>query len=114
MSSYCSLSSLTFFLSDLSFIQVYGELTEGLLVHVSVGKARNLLLPDCAALNCLGKHFAFEAAVGMNGAVWVKAADVMENIIIRNMIINSQYLSDIEVEAMVDVIAASRRQRPNS
>lgn len=105
---------MTFLLSDLSFIQVYGELTEGLLVQVSVGKARNLLLPDCAALNCLGKHFAFEAAVGMNGAVWVKATDVMENIIIRNMIINSQYLSDIEVEAMIDVIAASRRQRPNS
>lgn len=78
-------------------------------MHVSVGKARNMLLPDCAVLNSLGKHFAFEAAVGMNGAVWIKAADIIENIIIRNTIINSQFLSNIEIEAMVDVIATSSK-----
>jgi exosome complex component RRP40 len=66
-----------------------------------------MLLPDCAVLNSLGKHFAFEAAVGMNGAVWIRATDIVENIIIRNTIINSQFLSNIEIEAMVDVIATS-------
>lgn len=93
------------------FCQVYGELPEGLLVFVSVGKARNMLLPDCTVLNALGKYFAYEAAVGMNGAVWIRAMDIMENIIIRNIIINSQYLSDIETEAMVDVIATSKRTK---
>jgi exosome complex component RRP40 len=74
-----------------------------------VGKARNMLLPDCAVLNSLGKHFAFEAAVGMNGAVWIRATDIVENIIIRNTIINSQFLSNIEIEAMVDVIATGNK-----
>ena len=93
----------------LYFFKVYGELPEGLLVTVSVGKARNMLLPNCAVLNSLGKHFVFEVAIGMNGAVWVKCGDVVENIIIRNAIINSQYLNDIEIEAMIDVMATSYR-----
>lgn len=89
--------------------QVYGELPEGLLIVLSVGKARNMLLPDCVVLNSLGKHFTFEAAIGMNGAVWIKSSGILESIIIRNAILNSQYLNDIEIEAMIDVIASSNR-----
>ena len=88
---------------------VYGKLGEGLLVRVSVGKARKMLLPDCAILNSLGKHFAFEAAIGMNGAVWFRSSGILENVIIRNAILNSQYLNDIEIEAMVDVMASSKK-----
>ena len=81
---------------------------------VSVGKARNMLLPDCAVLNSLGKHFVFEAAIGMNGAVWIKSSDMVESIIIRNAILNSQFLNDIEIEAMIDIIANSNKMKKRS
>eukprot|EP00596_Hydrurales_sp_CCMP1899_P005761 CAMPEP_0119046112 /NCGR_PEP_ID=MMETSP1177-20130426/44458_1 /TAXON_ID=2985 /ORGANISM="Ochromonas sp, Strain CCMP1899" /LENGTH=218 /DNA_ID=CAMNT_0007018791 /DNA_START=66 /DNA_END=719 /DNA_ORIENTATION=- len=49
---------------------VYAELAEGLLVNLSVGRARKMLLPDCVVLNSLGRHFLFEVAIGMNGGIW--------------------------------------------
>jgi exosome complex component RRP40 len=50
---------------------VFGELRGGRLVHVSTGLARRLLDPGCALLAAFARHFAFEAAVGVNGLVWV-------------------------------------------
>lgn len=47
-------------------------------------------------------HFAFEAAVGMNGAVWVRAKTCIDSIIIRNAVLNSEFLNDVQTEAMVE------------
>eukprot|EP01034_Spumella_vulgaris_P037837 gene37837-46689_t len=79
---------------------VYGELPQGLLVRLSVGRARELLKPDSVVLNALGSHFAFEAAVGMNGAIWVRAQSAVDSIIIRNAVLNSEFLDDVETQVM--------------
>ena len=90
---------------------VYGALHEGLVVRVPVGTARAMLLPDCVVLNALGRHMAYEVAVGMNGAVWFKAADALELVLIRNIILNAVMLDDVQTEAMVDALAARVRRR---
>ena len=82
---------------------VYGPLNQGLLLNVSTGMARKLLRPDCAVLNALGKYYVYEAAVGMNGAVWFRSnGNAMEHIIIRNAVLNAEFLDDVKTEVMVD------------
>ena len=36
--------------------QIYGQLSEGLLVHVSTGFAKHMLRPDSVLLNVLGRY----------------------------------------------------------
>lgn len=88
---------------------MYGALAEGILIRVNLSTARALLLPDCVVLNALGRFFAFEVAVGINGAVWIKSGDAATCIIIRNAIINSCDLSDVLCEAMVELLAAKKK-----
>ncbi|POY73930.1 hypothetical protein BMF94_3011 [Rhodotorula taiwanensis] len=53
----------------------FGELQGGFLIrHVELGRCRALLAPKNPILSRLGAQFPFEIAVGMNGRVWVKAA----------------------------------------
>eukprot|EP01041_Mallomonas_annulata_P006153 gene6153-12463_t len=80
---------------------VYGSLSEGVLVRVSLGLARRLLHPECAVLNTLGRKLSFEVVIGMNGAVWIKSGSVLHTVLIRNAILNAESLTVIEEEAMV-------------
>ena len=50
---------------------VFGELAAGRLAHVPLGLARRLLDPSCALLATLGRALSFQAAVGLNGLVWI-------------------------------------------
>ena len=85
---------------------IYGELCNGLLLHLpNISKVNSLLLPDCIVLNALGKHFSYEVAIGMNGLIWIRSPDNMITIIIRNAILNCQYINENEIEAMVDELA---------
>jgi exosome complex component RRP40 len=82
---------------------IYGELPQGLLIRVSILKAKSMLKPDCAILNALGRHYCFECAIGMNGAIWVRSNDIVDLIVIRNAILNSEYLDDeAQIIAMVE------------
>jgi len=90
---------------------MYGILAEGVLIRVSLSTARALLLPDCVVLNALGRFYSYEVTVGINGAVWIKAGDPSTCIIIRNAIINSAELSDVQCEAMVELLAAKKKCR---
>lgn len=51
--------------------------------------------------------------MGMNGAVWIKCAEVEDLVIIRNAIANSEQLNDVQTEAMVNrlIEVAKRRLR---
>ena len=69
---------------------VYGPLQEGLLCTVSLAYAKQLLKPDSVLLNCLGRHLAFEVAIGLNGVVWTKAVDCMQAIVIRSVFVPEQ------------------------
>jgi exosome complex component RRP40 len=89
---------------------VYGKLCNGVVVKMSIGKAKSMLLPDCVVLNTLGRHFSYEVAVGMNGAVWIRAPDIITTIIIRNALLNSEFLDDHQIEAMVDELAKQSKE----
>ena len=69
-----------------------------------------MLLPDCVALNALGKHFAFEVAVGINGVVWLRGVTDIETIVIRNAVRNSILLSEAQTVAMVDSLAVMSKK----
>jgi exosome complex component RRP40 len=72
-------------------------------VQVSLSLSRRLLRPDCAVLNALGRHLAYEIAVGMNGGVWFRSpGGALELVLLRNALLNSAQLTDLQAEAMVD------------
>jgi exosome complex component RRP40 len=87
---------------------VYGELKEGLLLRVPPLLARRLLLPDNPVVNGLGKHFAYEVAVGMNGVVWFSASGPRETVVIRNALLSAKSLSDPEMLALIDALTGKQ------
>ena len=53
------------------------------------------------------RKFQFEAAVGMNGVVWVRAPAMAHTVAVRNALVNLDKLTDeFQVEAMVERLAA--------
>ncbi|KAJ7695658.1 hypothetical protein B0H17DRAFT_930203 [Mycena rosella] len=64
----------------------FGELKGGFMVRCSLGMCRQLLDPKHFLLPLLGARFPLDAAVGVNGRVWVSAKDVREVIAISRCI----------------------------
>ena len=63
---------------------------------------RRLLCPRNVVLNALGRHLAYEVAIGANGMVWVDSASAQVSILICNAILNSEVLPDEQTDAMVE------------
>ena len=58
------------------------------------------------------RNFVYEVAVGINGAVWFRCpSSPLETIIVRNAILNSQFLDDAHCEAMVEKLVELARTR---
>jgi len=84
----------------------YGPLAGGTSFRVSLGLARELLLPDNAALSALDKSgMPFEIATGVNGVVWVNSPEPEITIMIMNAIKNSEVMTEEQVRGMVKVMA---------
>ncbi|KAF9013330.1 exosome complex exonuclease RRP40 [Cyathus striatus] len=64
----------------------FGELKGGFVVRCSLKMCRDLLDPKHFLLPLLGGRFPLEAAVGMNGRVWVNAKEVKQIIAISRCI----------------------------
>ncbi|KAI0304266.1 exosome complex exonuclease RRP40 [Multifurca ochricompacta] len=58
----------------------FGELKGGFLVRCSLKMSRNLLDPNYFLLPLLGSRFPLDAAVGMNGRVWLSTKEVKHTI----------------------------------
>lgn len=58
----------------------FGELKGGFLVRCSLKMSRNLIDPNYFLLPLLGSRFPLDAAVGMNGRVWISAKEVKQTI----------------------------------
>lgn len=83
----------------------YGPLTGGTSFRISLGLARQLLLPNNAALAALDKSgVPFEIAIGVNGMVWVNSPAGEITIMILNAIKNSEVMTEEEVRGMVKVM----------
>jgi hypothetical protein len=51
----------------------------------------------------------------MNGAIWVRAQSAVDSIIIRNAVLNSEFLDDLETQVMVDqLIKVAKKIRHNA
>lgn len=83
----------------------YGPLTNGTSFRISLGLARELLLPNNAALSALDKSgIPFEIAVGVNGMVWVNSPAAEITITIVNCLKNSEVMDEERVRGMVRVM----------
>ncbi|KAI0043180.1 exosome complex exonuclease RRP40 [Auriscalpium vulgare] len=58
----------------------FGELKGGFLVRCSLRMSRNLLDPNHFLLPLLGSRFPLDAAVGVNGRVWISAKEPKQTI----------------------------------
>lgn len=88
------------------FIQIYGGLAPGLVLQVSSSAAQRLLRPDCAVLSALGRFFAFEIAVGVNGAVWLRnTGSPAELVAIRSALMESAHIDDAQAALLVEQLA---------
>lgn len=89
---------------------MFGALTEGIVVPLTLAHAKGFLNPDSVLLNALGRVLSFEVAIGLNGLVWIKSVNELHTIAIRNAMINSQSLDDVHIEAMVEILLKRIRQ----
>ncbi|KAF8231757.1 exosome complex exonuclease RRP40 [Tricholoma matsutake] len=64
----------------------FGEVKGGFLVRCSLKMCRDLLDPQHFLLPLLGARFPLEAAVGMNGRVWISAKEAKQIIAISRCI----------------------------
>lgn len=66
----------------------------GYVFHVPLHLVRRLLSQECNLMKTIGARIPFEAAVGMNGRVWVKSQSAEKTISIYQVISSSENLSD--------------------
>lgn len=83
----------------------YGPLTGGTSFRISLGLARELLLPNNAVLAALDKSgIPFEIAIGVNGMVWVNSPEAEITIMVLNAIKNSEVMTEEQVRGTVKVM----------
>lgn len=46
---------------------------EGFIIHTNPSVAHDLLKPENPLLRTLGRKFAYEIAIGLNGKIWIRA-----------------------------------------
>ncbi len=68
----------------------FGELKKGCLKKISIDFSKRLVSNQSNIFQKIQGYCSFEAAVGLNGVLWVKAADCNNTIIVMNAILNSE------------------------
>lgn len=79
----------------------FGELKGGYVFQLSLGYARSLLFNGGTVLSVIGELVPFEIAIGMNGKIWIDAADTKTIWKICKAIQASEYMPPSEVKAFV-------------
>jgi exosome complex component RRP40 len=65
----------------------------------SLWRLRRLLDPHAPVLDVLGSALAFELAVGLNGAIWVRAESAATTALVTNALRNAEFLTRDETAA---------------
>ncbi|GAM23353.1 hypothetical protein SAMD00019534_065280 [Acytostelium subglobosum LB1] len=79
----------------------FGQLIGGQTFNCSLGMSHYLLSEECETLKVVGKHIAYEIAVGVNGRVWVNSTSNHHTIVVTNTILNSQFIVDDQLEPFI-------------
>lgn len=85
-----------------------GELTGGYVFDCSLSLCRSILLKTNPVLPHLGAMFSYEAAVGVNGRIWVKSASAKHTIMIVNAILNSEFLTPPQIKQMCEKMKVNK------
>lgn len=81
---------------------MFGHLKGGIVMDVSNSLSRQLLaVPMAPVLEALGSRVEYEAAVGLNGKVWVSATTCQGTVVLSHAIRESEYKTAAQVAAMV-------------
>lgn len=81
---------------------LFGELRGGNLIRVSLSLARSLIKNESMILSKLGKHVAFQSAVGLNGRVWIQTGDARQTMILSQALKKADSLEEKEWVDFVD------------
>jgi len=76
----------------------------GYIVTVPTNIVRRILAPDSKLLECLGKKYKYEIAIGMNGRIWTNAKNIETTITISNIISQLQYIPKSQYNELCDQI----------
>ncbi|KAJ3328853.1 exosome non-catalytic core subunit rrp40 [Blyttiomyces sp. JEL0837] len=85
----------------------FGEMKGGFMFKCSLGLARSLLKPQNPVLQAMGKLFAFEIAVGMNGRVWVDSGNARHVVMLVNAIKGSENVAPAKMSEYVKSLGKS-------
>lgn len=85
----------------------YGELVSGSCCKIPIGLSRQLLEQHNVVLQELSKYLAFEVCVGVNGFVWMHSSKPEHTILIQNVVLNSEVLTESQVIRMVKSLVES-------
>lgn len=86
---------------------LFGELRGGNLIRVSLSLARSLVKNESMVLNKLGKHVAFQSAVGLNGRIWIQTGDVRQTMILSQALKKADSLEEREWIDFVEKLFAA-------
>ncbi|GAB1218986.1 hypothetical protein ENUP19_0010G0032 [Entamoeba nuttalli] len=65
----------------------FGELQGGWAFSVPQSMCRRIMGDGCCVLTCIGEYTPFEIAVGINGMVWVRTPNVLNDVIVESCIV---------------------------
>ncbi|CAG0895944.1 unnamed protein product [Darwinula stevensoni] len=86
-----------------------GPLEEGFLITLPLHTARRLLSSDWPLLHLLGREISYEAAVGLNGRVWIKGRTIKDTLAVATALeTSSECRSESEMRCLVERILACR------
>ena len=78
---------------------IFGELSDGYTASISLQYAYKLLLPSCLILNLIESQLkiVYELAIGMNGIVWCNSNSVANTIVIINLILKTEHMTQSQI-----------------
>ena len=82
----------------------FGELRGGMLFDVPRATCRTLAMRGAPVLEALGRAFPFEAAVGLNGRVWVSADHDARCVVVAGQAMRACAGTDCDVEQAEEVV----------
>ena len=80
----------------------------GILFSTSLSLVRKILKPDCPLLSLLSEELKYELAIGLNGKIWIKSKNSVEDTIaIANAILAAEYTAPSEYQNLCNSVLKS-------
>jgi exosome complex component RRP40 len=83
----------------------------GYVLTVPINIIRRILAPDSKLLECLGKKFKYEIAVGMNGRIWINSKSIETTITVVNILSQLENTPKSQYQQICDQIMEGWTQK---